>query len=112
MKKLIPGFNRYRIDDIGRVFNKDGKRLRPYLHKSAAKNYLRIGLYNDKGRRKQVRVHRLVAKAFIPNPAKRPEVNHIDHHTLNNRVTNLEWVTCKQNCQHKKLRRRPKNVQA
>lgn len=45
-------------------------------------------------------VHRIIAKAFIPNPKKKAMVNHKDGCKYNNHVTNLEWVTEKENAQH------------
>ena len=61
--------------------------------------YPSIDLY-DNGERSTKRVHRLVAEAFIPNPDNKPEINHIDGDKHNNDVSNLEWVTSKENCQH------------
>ena len=43
--------------------------------------------------------HVLVARAFLPNPMKLPQVNHIDHNTRNNCVTNLEFISNRYNQQ-------------
>lgn len=54
--------------------------------------------YNNKT--KPIRVHRLLAKAFIENPFGLKEVNHIDGNKTNNDLSNLEWVTHRENMEH------------
>lgn len=58
--------------------------------------YLTICLKKD-GKYKNVKVHRLVAMAFLPNPNNYPQINHIDEVKTNNNVNNLEWCTSKYN---------------
>ena len=63
--------------------------------------YLQATMY-DKINKKSCHyyIHRLVAKAFIPNPNNYPCINHKDSNKKNNNVDNLEWCTYKQNMQH------------
>ena len=61
-----------------------------------AGTYYNVNL-NKRGVHSRSDVHRLVAKAFIPNPDNLPEVNHKNEDKLDNRVENLEWVTHKYN---------------
>lgn len=61
--------------------------------------YYYVGLYKNSVK-KTFRVHRLVAKAFIPNPENKLYVNHIDNNGLNNKVENLEWCTAQENSHH------------
>ena len=52
------------------------------------------------GKPKMPKVHRLVAKAFIPNPDNKPQVNHINGIKWDSVVSNLEWATNGENSQH------------
>lgn len=61
------------------------------------KGYLQVSLYDGKGRRKPLKVHRLVAESFIPNPENKSQVNHKDENKTNNCVDNLEWMTNEEN---------------
>ena len=54
----------------------------------------------QRGKQKLFKIHREVAKAFIPNPENKPHINHIDGDKLNPHVSNLEWVTHLENMKH------------
>lgn len=89
----------YEVSDIGRVRHAvTGHIKRPYLHPSG---YLFVFLYrvSDKSN-KMLRVHRLVADAFIHKLPERDQVNHINGNKADNRAANLEWVDGKENTQH------------
>lgn len=80
--------------------NRNGKYIRKerLLRFSHTRRYLTAYLYDENGKKKSVLVHRIVANAFIDNPNKLKEIDHIDGNPENNRVENLRWVTHKQNC--------------
>ncbi len=97
----IPGWeNIYQISDHGRLksFNKS-KTGRILSIKNTTGWYL-SGILS-KGKKKQsIRIHRLVAKAFVANPLLKSIVNHKDMNKQNNHYLNLEWVTNAENSQH------------
>lgn len=101
--KDIEGFEGlYQVSNLGRVKcvehkcpGRHGLRtVKEHLmtQVKGSKGYFYVALSNmDRGR--TFTVHRLVAKAFIPNPENLPCVNHKDEDKFNNNVDNLEWCT-------------------
>ena len=99
MWKICVECENYEVSINGEVRRKEtGKILKPKVDK---RGYLEVGLsLGARGKRKMALIHRLVAQAFVPNPYNKPEVNHIDGNKQNNKCTNLEWVTTKENQNH------------
>lgn len=96
MNKLPYKDSDYIIYEDGRCYsNKSHKFLTPKMS-------IKYPTYNLtlNGQKKQIKVHRMVAETFIPNPENKPIVNHIDGDTHNFSKSNLEWVTAKENSQH------------
>lgn len=94
--KKINDFNDYEISITG-LIRRNGVILKPY-HNKKNDSHLKIKLSKN-GKRKAFYIHQLVAKTYIPNPLNLTEVNHIDHNPENNSVTNLEWISHKNNCE-------------
>jgi hypothetical protein len=87
----------YFVSSLGRIKSmRTGKILSPL---KTTTGYLQIQL-SFGGKMKQIKIHRLVAITFIPNPENKREVNHKDGNPLNNSVSNLEWVTRSENVKH------------
>lgn len=107
--KQIEGYPHLFISTKGRIYTKTYDRfLKPYV---TNRGYLNIGLNKDKVI-KTTGIHRLVAKAFIPNPDNLPAVDHIDGNKLNNNVENLQWISYSDNTRkaYKGKDFRPKHV--
>lgn len=86
--KEVEGFERYLISYCGRVWDTKQKReLKQWLKSDGYKN---VTLFSDDGK-KNHRIHRLVAAAFIDNPHDHPVVDHIDRNRKNNHGDNLRW---------------------
>ena len=91
----------YQVSNFGRVrsLNFDGSGKTKLMHPYKVHGYLRIRIFKN-GSCSSVGVHRLVARAFLPNPKNLTIVNHLDGNKANNIVTNLEWCTQSQNACH------------
>lgn len=83
----------YYLSSLGRFKNKKGVIMKDYKPHHTGYIYLRVNI-------KKYALHRLVALTFIGNVENKPFVNHIDGNKLNNKLENLEWVTCSENNLH------------
>lgn len=98
--KPVVGFEGYyEVSSLGRIKFLNYKRAgKPHITYGSYRGngYMQVTLSKD-GKRYTKSVHRLVAKAFIPNPYNLPCVNHINEEKDDNRVENLEWCTYEYN---------------
>lgn len=103
----IPHFSDYEVSDDGlirsieriKVF-KNGRKMRfesknKQLRRHPSNGFLMTDLINDKGIRKTVYPHKIVATVFLKNdkPRKKKVVIHIDNDLENNHVSNLKWCS-------------------
>jgi hypothetical protein len=96
--KDIPGYDgMYQVSTNGTIYSTRYKRYRKLMKDRYG--YSVVGL-NKNGSQHFFLVHRLVAESFLPNPEKKPEVNHIDGNKQNNQIENLEWATRDENMEH------------
>lgn len=106
--KKIEGWNGYSVSSYGNV-KRDKKKSGAYLKLSKKQeidktgkktNYYTYWVHlSNSGYSKNLKVSRLVALAFIPNPDNLPLVHHKDKNPLNNNVDNLMWATTLENNQ-------------
>lgn len=105
--RAVEGFEgEYEVSNFGRVRSlfrimESGRhRAGKILKQSQSNGYPFVGLVRSNCMQKVVRVHALVAHAFLGEKPKGLVINHIDHDKTNNHVSNLEYVTQKENIRH------------
>jgi hypothetical protein len=95
--KDIPGYEGcYAASEDGLIFSHQSKR---FLNPSKNNGYVNVRLCMD-GVQKPFKVHKLIAKTFLPNPLCKRDVNHKNGIRYDNRVCNLEWNTRSENIKH------------
>jgi hypothetical protein len=100
--RVIPEWDEYDASNLGRIRRRNatmypaGKILKPHLHE---KGYLQVGPCQN-GKNRKVRVHKLVAQAFLGERPKGMTVNHKDTVKTNNRASNLEYLSDLDNKRH------------
>ena len=117
MKENIPSLPCHFVSEQGQVFRKDeyidGRSGKIFQKRKGSWKKLHISIHTNrkgkypcpkvhvcvKGITRSLKVSRLVAEAYIPNPDNKPCVCHKDNNPLNNRVSNLKWGTYKENTQ-------------
>lgn len=96
--KDIPGYEGlYTVNTEGQIYSFKSNR---FLKCGTSTTGHKFVYLRKDGKAKMFQVHRLVAKAFIPNPKNLPVVHHIDENPQNNSVENLKWCTQKENVQY------------
>lgn len=106
----------YQVSNLGRVrsldrwiISRNGVRrffkgivMKPQTDKDG---YSVVNFHTTKGSH-LLKIHRLVASAFIPNKDNKPCIDHIDGVRNNNRVDNLRWCTYVENNNYERTKER------
>jgi hypothetical protein len=109
-KDIIGYKGLYQISNLGNVKSLPKKRFNGnhYINRKenirkpimSKKGYLSVGLYDNDYNLKLIKIHKLVATAFLENTDNGTHINHINGIKNDNRVDNLEWCTASENTIH------------
>ena len=99
VRVFIKGYEgRYSVTDDGEVYSHIRDKV--LVSHPNHKGYLHIQLRNSVGKRKGHYIHRLVMEAFTVNTYNLETINHLDEDKLNNNLSNLEWLSRRDNSRY------------
>jgi hypothetical protein len=98
--KIIKDFPNYSVSNYGNVKNNTTDKI---LSQPINTQGYAVARLCANGKSQNHKVHRLIASAFIENPDNKPCVDHIDNNKLNNDLSNLRWVTFRENSMNQKI---------
>lgn len=96
---MTKNYHGYLVTPEGVVYSRKPGCDHPLAQSISDRGYPRVYLQIN-GKKKVMKIHRLVAELFVPNPDNKREVNHKDGNKRNNNADNLEWCTRSENLKH------------
>ena len=96
LKQAPKPYSRYWVSAYGDVMGPKGDYLHQHVNNAG---YEIVTVVKINGKVSSVPVHRLVALTWLPQPEGEGKncVDHVDNNTLNNTLSNLRWVTYREN---------------
>jgi len=102
MEKKIKNYKGYTVTDSGKLFSYRRGYRKEIEGAKDKDGYLKITLVDNNGKFKYFRKHRLIAQAFLGDSDL--QVNHKDGSKTNNALSNLEYVTQRENQSHRRIK--------
>lgn len=107
----IKGFEGYEISNLGNVKSLKNGNCKILKTRKDKFGYLRVNLYLEHGF-KTLMIHKLVAFSFLNHPLGKSIliVDHIDNDKLNNKLDNLQLISCRENSSKDKKNKTSKHT--